>query len=78
MTGPEHFLAGEHALEESEMFDVRGRHCDIPMSDAYAARAAAHFAAAQALCYGALVADAEQDNVSQEWATLLGIRADGE
>lgn len=60
MTGPEHFLAGEHALETAE-------HAQ------HVFEAQAHFAAAQTLAFAAMAADVDDDGVANGWAALLGI-----
>lgn len=78
MNGPEHFLAGEYKLQQVSHLDPGADKETARLHATQIAEAQAHFAAAQALCYGALVADGDLGEVSQAWQTLLGIKADGE
>lgn len=78
MTGPEHFRAGEDALSRAAHLDPQADKESARLHTAILAEATAHFAAAEAACYGALVADGDLDGVSAEWKALLGVKADGE
>lgn len=81
MTGPEHYLAGEEALQRSETVAITTE-LEVRKATLLAQQAQAHFAAASTLTYGAMVADdndnAELDVVSAGWAVLLGMKVEGE
>lgn len=79
MTGPEHFVAGEHALETAETTNLDGGDpAQVARHARHIGEARAHFAAAQVLAWAALVADNSVSGVSEKWAALLGLKADGE
>lgn len=73
MTGPEHYLAGEEALAQSETRSWSTPD-DRERAMLQASQAQAHFMAAQVAAVGAMVADSEVDGASEEWAALFGVQ----
>ena len=77
MTGPEHFRAGEYAMQQAGHLDPKDAE-DARLHAAQVAEAQAHFMAAQASVFAVMAADSDDDAIADEWAALLGVKADGE
>lgn len=77
MTGPEHYLAGEYALQQAELIraDAFMHEGQVNAQAAWCHRAQAHFAAARTLAIGVMVANSETGEAAEQWQNLLGAEA---